>query len=417
MKTETIEICRRIQKEEEGSYFLIPFLLPEEADWMEIHYSYEKEGNVIDLGMMNSEEEFIGWSGSNRDSIILSDWCPSSGFAKTALKPGTWNILAGAYHVQEGGVTVSYRITLHPKKRMLLKGDTHAHSCGSDGDLTVSELAQMAKSQKLDYLFVTDHNNYAHNDLLCSDGQLTMIPGVEWTHYLGHANFLGVRRPFKKFIANSAVEAEAIIGEAKENGALIVRNHPYCSFCGWKWEKELPYDLIELWNGALMIENNLKCLNWWDARLKEGERIPVIGGSDFHKTEPGRMLALPCTCLYSRSRSQEDILEALRNGNGFITFSPDGPLMQVENETIVPGDEVSPRTQIALSFDRLKAGDKIILIDREGERQIHREEADSSCSFLAEAPQKGYLRAEVRRFVLPGLPEIPVMVSNAFFIT
>ena len=48
----------------------------------------------------------------------------------------------------------------------------------------------------MDYIFISDHNNYAHNLNLPALTDITILPGTEWTHYQGHAGLLGVPRPF-----------------------------------------------------------------------------------------------------------------------------------------------------------------------------------------------------------------------------
>ncbi len=222
-------------------------------------------------------------------------------------------LLLGAYKVEEQETVITYKITFQFKRPAVYKGDTHLHSSGSDGNMTPEELALAAGREGLDFLFVTDHNNYAHNYQLRSTDQVTMIPGVEWTHYKGHMGMLGRNRPYKSFLSNSLERTVEIVEEARENGAFTVLNHPFCPWCGWQWGLEkVPFDGVEVWNGGLMTESNQACLAWWDERLKEGKRIPITGGSDFHKYEPGRMPASPCTCVYALSNSAEDILEGLK---------------------------------------------------------------------------------------------------------
>ena len=94
------------------------------------------------------------------------------------------------------GVKVTYELTFTPKHLRLLKGDLHTHTLASDGVLTVEELAGQAQRHGLDFLAITDHNQMVTADALPHMPGLTLIPGVEWTHYQGHANFLGVDQPY-----------------------------------------------------------------------------------------------------------------------------------------------------------------------------------------------------------------------------
>ncbi|MBE7719921.1 CehA/McbA family metallohydrolase [Lacrimispora indolis] len=416
MKEKTITFQRVAAKEEEGLYIKIPFSVPDMVASMEVSYEYGRKENIIDFGLLNEKGELIGWSGSNRNRVVISDHRSTDGFASVPVKQGEWSILLGAYKVEEQGAAITYKVTYQWKDLRLLKGDTHLHSCGSDGNMTPEELALAAEREELDFLFVTDHNNYAHNDHLRSTEQVTMIPGVEWTHYKGHMGMLGRKRPFKSFISNSLEKTVEILEEARGNGAFTVINHPFCPWCGWKWGmEEIPFDGVEVWNGGLEPESNQKCLNWWDERLKEGKRIPITGGSDFHKYEPGRMPASPCTCVYALSNSAEDILEGLKKGHSFLTLSPEGPMMDTWAGESLIGDEIPKGTEIRFTFRNLIKGDTLFLVSQDNREEILCESDHLSIERIPGEP--GYLRAEIRRNLFKGRLNIPVLLSNPYYIT
>ncbi|ADL05738.1 CehA/McbA family metallohydrolase [Lacrimispora saccharolytica] len=416
MKEKTITVQRVAAKAEEGLYLMVPFSVPEEAASMELSYEYDRKNNIIDFGLLNETGELIGWSGSNRNQIFLSDGRSSDGFASVPIRQGEWNILLGAYQIQEQGVEITYKVTFHVKGMRLLKGDTHLHSTGSDGNMSVEELALGAEREGLDFLFVTDHNNYAHNNWLRSTEQVTMIPGVEWTHYKGHMGMLGRKRPFRSFLSNSLGRTVEILKEAGDSGAFRVINHPFCRWCGWKWGLEqVPFDGVEVWNGGLEPESNQDCLSWWDERLKEGKKIPITGGSDFHKYEPGRMPASPCTCVYAMSNSAEDILEGLKKGHSYLSISPEGPMMEAWAGDRLMGDDIHRGFIIRFTFWNLKKGDVISLVSKERREEIP---CDSDrLSMERKAGEPGYLRVEIRRSLIPGYPQTTVLLSNPFYIT
>lgn len=415
MEKKTITWERSVSKEEEGNYISVPFAMPENVEEIKLSYEYDRSQNVIDLGLADGNGGFIGWSGSNRKSVTVSERKSSAGFAPCALNGGLWNALLGAYKVQEHGVLVTYTAELTMKSLRLLKGDPHLHSCGSDGNMTTDELAFVAEKEGLDYLFITDHNNYAHNYQLRSTDSVTLIPGVEWTNYKGHAGLLGRRRPFQKFTSNSPEETNEILETARNAGALVVLNHPFCPYCGWKWGLDNGnFDLIEIWNGALSMEHNLQCLDWWDQQLKLGKEIPITGGSDFHQIEAGRMMAMPCTCVYSMSNTAADILEALKMGNSFVTLSPDGPLLEADDTGILPGNHVPANTSVTLKLCGLKKNDRLRLIWKDGRDEILATE--SSMELTRTLPAEGYWRLEIRRRLWPEGEMIPVFLSNPFYM-
>ena len=94
--------------------------------------------------------------------------------------------------------------------------------------------------------------------------------------------FLRIKRPPKPVLRQYTSRRALQIEEARAAGAMIVFNHPFCSpECGWKWGFDIaPFDAIEIWNGAMMHENeNTRCLDWWHNQLCAGKKIPVTGGA------------------------------------------------------------------------------------------------------------------------------------------
>ena len=430
MKAFEITFERMVEKGEEGTYFPVEFTVPQDAEKLEICYEYaryeetvkdgrrfRREQNIVDLAVC-APQGYIGSSGSDRTRIQLSAYGSSQGFAPCEIRRGTWQVILGAYKISPEGCLVQYTVTVYPKELGLYKGDTHMHTVGSDGNCTLDEIAWMAEKQGLDYVIITDHNNYAHNSQIRPHASVTMIPGAEWTHYKGHAGMLGAARPFDNpFCVNTPEEMREKFDEAGKRGALRVLNHPFCPNCGWRWGMDaVEYDLVEVWNGATPAPVNLECLSWWEEQLKAGKKIPITGGSDFHRTEFGRMLASPCTWLYAASRTPADLLDALKRGHGFITYGPEGPVLRVGPEGYLPGDTVPQDAEISFVFERLKGGDVIALISDQGEERITMEEFTSEYTCTRKVKGLKYLRAQVFR-----QPELiggmPALISNPFYVS
>ncbi len=431
MDKKEIRFERFVKKEEEGTYFPIEFQVPDHVETLELSYAYtrfeqtesgygetvKREINIVDLALCGAGGRYIGSSGSDRNHISIGPYGSSQGFAPSPIKPGTWSVILGAYKIAKEGCKVEYQVVFHEKKRRLYKGDTHLHTMGSDGNCSLEELALIARKEGLDYLVVTDHNNYAQNQQLPDIEGLTMIPGCEWTHYKGHAGMLGVKQPFENpFCVNTRNQMEEKLEGARTRGAKVVLNHPFCPNCGWRWGiEDTEYDLIEVWNGATPPAINRKCLDWWDSRLKEGRRIPVIGGSDFHRLGYGRMPASPCTCLYAWSRTGEDLMEAMAAGHGFVVYGPEGPMAYGEAGGKIFGDVISPDAEIEFHFWNLKEGDRIFLISDKDSQcfEISKDVTEFRCSHKAEGLV--FLRAEITRMMLP-TGEMPALLTNPFYI-
>lgn len=429
-------ITHFIEHERERTYFTLPFTMPPDIDSMTLQYRYDRhlksetqvgdgmftgrnEANIIDLGLIAPDGTQIGASGSDKNEIHLSETDATPGYRPCALVPGEWQILVGAYKVASEGVTVTYELSFTRKKMQLLKGDLHTHTLASDGVLTAEELARHALRHGLDFVAITDHNQMVSADALPRIPGITLIPGVEWTHYNGHANFLGVDQPYDgTFATNTEEEARSRFISARDRGAVITINHPFYKNLEFRFDiQSLPFDCLEVWNGP-MQESNLRAIGYWQSLLVAGKKIPICGGSDYHRSTPFLFLGGPTTCVFAKSAGPSDILSAVRQGHSYIIFSPDGPSLEFTSGGALPGDTVAwPANQTAeITADGLLTGDVVRIITQAGEETLL--QASSNGQFKASYTMKGpgFARVEILRSFLPGiLPMLPALLSNPIY--
>ncbi len=429
-QTQTLELF--IEPAQMGSYFTLPFSMPVDVESFTIRYNYERfhlgdtsngftprtEINIIDIGLISPDGRQVGASGSNKTEITLGPTVSTPGFAVVPLTQGTWQIMVGAYKIAPEGVNVTYELDFTPKHLRLLKGDFHTHTLGSDGILTVDELARHAMRHGLDFLAITDHNQFAPAVAFPQIPGITLIPGVEWTHYLGHSNFLGVDRPYARpFPTNTPDEAADRFASARENGALIVINHPFDEDVPFKFDfRTLPFDCIEIWNGP-MRESNLRAVGLWHTLLAAGKKIPIVGGSDYHRDNLFQILGGPTTCVYAMSPSREDILVALKAGHAYITFAPGGPTLEYTAGSAMLGDSVhwADVKKMHIAVDGLLVGDKVNLVTRTGSETLFTAPAAGSFAIDRPVTEPGFARIEVHRVFLPGVPPLPALISNPIY--
>jgi hypothetical protein len=193
---------------------------------LRVELDYERAtGSVLDLGCLGPNG-FRGWSGSARESFVITREGATPGYLPGELEAGTWQVMLGVHRVPPDGVR--YQLTAEamgslpltagvgaltdgagalgadlrpapapspvdrPARRLLpasegrhwLAGDLHAHTVHSDGVLTVSELAALAVERGLDFLAVTDHNTISHHAELPAAARrygITLLPGQEVT--------------------------------------------------------------------------------------------------------------------------------------------------------------------------------------------------------------------------------------------
>lgn len=374
-----IVLRHTVKKESEGSYYTVGFDVPENVERVTVSYSYQrfnKSGknklkNIVDIGLMDCDGNFLGWSGSAHSSVFVGEYGSSNGYLSQKIKAGQWKIIVGAYKISGAGVEVEYKMDFLEKKQRLLFGDLHVHSDASDGELDIPDLAKLAVKKHLDFLGVANHNNYSENFSLPRVAGLTFIPVVEWTHYKGHMNFFGVRNPFENsFIANTKDEMKALISHAKKLGALISVNHPKCGMCPYLWHDEESFDMIEVWNGP-MRPANVRAARWWTDFLRQGRKIPIVGGSDFHKRIFPLKFASPVTAVLSDSPGAEDILSAISRGRSFVTSSVDGPLLSMRYGGAVFGDtaKIEPGICLEIEASGLK-GAGLVMVTQDGEKRL-----------------------------------------------
>jgi hypothetical protein len=434
--TETqIQIPLFIDPDRRGTYFTLPFTMPANTESFTLSYFYKrhhetesqvengrfisrKEINIIDLGLIAPDGVQVGASGSDKFCIFISETHATPGYRPCKLVPGEWQIIVGAYKVADEGVDVHYELSFTSKSLRLYKGDLHTHTLASDGVLHIEELAQHALRNGLDYLAITDHNQMVSTDTLLEHAHLTLIPGIEWTHYQGHANFLGIDKPYDEpFLANTIEEVQARFSSARLRGAFISINHPCDTVCPFLFDmNSLPFDCLEIWNGP-MRGSNLQALGLWQSMLVTGKKVPICGGSDYHRDSLLLFPGGPTTCVYGMSASPDDILSALKFGHAFITYSANGPTLEMTAGEAILGDcvEFSKVKQVEYTACGLLTGDVVQVVTAQGNTTLVKVETDGDMCGSYTMPAPGFARIEILRGFLPGLPLLPALISNPIY--
>lgn len=418
-----------IDKNDERGFLRLAFNVPPDTERIDVNASYpgcvsvrdgaftiESAECVIDLALESPDGRLFGAAGSNRESVYVSPLGSSEGFLAEELPAGTWHVIAGAYHVPDGGVDVAYEIELAPKRRRLFRGDTHVHTNASDGAFAPDTLADLACQSGLDFLFITDHNNVSTPP---ARADITLLPGVEWTHYQGHAGFLGVSAPLPgAYDTRGAEETRRFLQAAQDGGALVSLNHPFCPLVPWLWPFDVPHGALEVWNGV-MSERNERAVAYWHGELSKGARIPALGGSDYHRPGLFGSIATPCTMVYAPSRSRADILAALKRGDCIVSYLPDGPTADVDcqrgGQRVSFGGAAQAGATVTFTFDGLCGGDEIRLITDCGSETAVCPAGAASAVLTRAFGGCRFVRAEVSRVYAPGLPPMKALLTNPVY--
>lgn len=352
-----------------SDYFYIPFDLPTPARRLTVRYTYSAAmssdevtgGNVIDLGIFDPQGcdfpgglGFRGWSGSARTEFFLALADATPGYLPGPLSTGRYQIILGLYRIWEEGADYTVEITAdldeaaptcypalpavsipYPPPAPIgdalywLRGDLQSHTYHSDAKGSLEQLISKARELQLDFLAVTDHNTISHHPHLAAlaDDALLLLYGQEVTTYYGHMNVWGTRR-WCDFRCKAPADLAAIIALAHANGGVCSINHPKQGGPAWEYGFDLAADTLEVWQGPWPYRND-ESLALWDRLLSAGQRVRVVGGSDYHCPAGADTnllrLGQPTTWLLVRERNQQGILEAIYAGRASITAHPTGP--------------------------------------------------------------------------------------------
>jgi hypothetical protein len=242
------------------------------------------------------------------------------------------------------------------------KGDMHMHSTRSDGEEPPAHVAAACRRIGLDYMALTDHGQYAPSgeaqeafagvdaDLKIYRGEEVHVPG----NSLHIINFGGSRSVndlsdddrYPQWVRETAER----VGELPENvdphqyaasvwafeqiraaGGLGIYCHPYWvsthreSRQGYYVNEALithlfdtqPYDAYEVIGGYHLFEadsNTLQVARYHDERAK-GRNIPIVGVSDAHGCENGKLFGWYYTIVFSPSVELPDLISSIKGLN------------------------------------------------------------------------------------------------------
>lgn len=222
------------------------------------------------------------------------------------------------------------------------KGDFHTHTRLSDGKETTANATRKAEHDGLDYYVPTEHN-VVHTGW--QDTSVMIVPGVEVTTTLGHANLFGLtERPetldrilFDKKREELEEDLESVLKECRKHGWLFSVNHPFLHIWKWLYDdlKLSDVDSLEIINDptyaadpeAQAEEANRKAVRLSDLLWADGYRICAVGGSDSHNLlderygdakEPS-VPGDPATWLYMDALSPQNLLKAVKKCHAYVT--------------------------------------------------------------------------------------------------
>jgi hypothetical protein len=441
-KSPELVIEGHLSPSDAGRYHHVPFEMPPGTGRLDVRYDYSSAigsdphltgGNTLDIGIFDARGidfpggGFRGWTGSSRREFFITPNTATPGYLPGPLLPGTWHICLGLYKSAPEGC--DYRVTiqlssdstgnsaatfppllavdarqpgLEARPDGWYRGELHCHSHHSDGDSPPVDLIAEAQRLGLDFLAVTDHNNISHLADLAGQKppNLILIPGFEGTTYKGHWNVWGAQE-WIDFRNPTPERLEAWIAYAVQHGCVTSCNHPRPYGPPWEFEGVRGYHCVEVWNGPWKLFNWVS-LAFWEARVRAGEHLVMVGGSDAHflRKEHVAHVGTPTTWIHCPGRpTAAGLLAGLRAGHVFLSDAPDGPQLYLSSGSTMMGDTLMypAESDVAVQVQAIDGAG--LLLELHGtEGCLHRqfiETSEQSFEIELHALSTPYIRAQL----------------------
>jgi hypothetical protein len=275
-----------------------------------------------------------------------------------------------------------------------LAGDLHVHTCyshdaycGPNDDNTgpedfytyghpVGEQFQIAATRGLDFTAITDHNDIrSQTDPGFGSNGVIGVRGYE-NSLSGHAQMLGATKLYDAG-DKTAKDISKMAKDLRKDGGVFQINHPAADSVDWPSDPDWKYgydvvpDSVEVWNigpwawqpPAPAANSNDDAVRYWEGWLDRGYHVAATGGSDNHwvSTTAVQGVGQPTTWVYASSRTEQGILDGLREGHTFISHEPPaygGPTIVLEADPTgsgawasMMGDTVPAGTPLRVRVD------------------------------------------------------------------
>ena len=194
------------------------------------------------------------------------------------------------------------------------RGQLHCHTTKSDGVDSPTTIMTAYRNSSYNFCCITDHNVKTADPGV--EGIL-FISGVEETSTLGHIVIVNA------ISQNPSATAQTIIDTAIANGSFVVLAHP--NWVDNLWTKEeiatiKNFQGIEIWNSG---NSNVLSLDKWQNCNEMNRRCFLTVADDTHDIS-ATPFGTTAVRVFANALSISEILENLKNGNYYCTYTPTG---------------------------------------------------------------------------------------------
>jgi len=163
---------------------------------------------------------------------------------------------------------------------------------------------------------------------------------MEWTTRRGHALLIGFRMrgpddtilppPWRGSIGRG--DFLAMVARTRARGGLVIVAHPRVPFRTWP-DDTFGADGVEVWGFDKWFMRNRQAVRWWHERLRRGERLVALAGTDLHPGAWLRSHRHPLNRVLTRSCDADAVMTAIRRGRAVLVKGVGSPRVIVGVET------------------------------------------------------------------------------------
>lgn len=238
------------------------------------------------------------------------------------------------------------------------KGNLHAHSRRSDGNLPVEDVVRLYREAGYNFFGLSDHERY-YGGTEFDTSTFILYPAIEyavsnpkdgWKGHHMHGIHGGEVQPdhdpslldsetvWTKFKWRSPRTVQKAIDRLRSVGLLVMYNHP-------EWSRLELEDImtveglwgLEIYNhGSEVTEGTGLSVTLWDQLLRRGYRLFGVATDDNHNgDEPGTLYADSFggwICVSAPELSREGLAAALRAGHFYSSSGPQIHRYEVEGD-------------------------------------------------------------------------------------
>ena len=345
---------RRIFKMDKEEYFTVtPRVLLSNSENVILIQSKDNgvclEGEFMVMIVPYYDYEYIPFHDSKDDIITVEAKDGKLEFKYFFPSEQLYRVIIG--EAKEGDIGILLKTTVYAVDKDLfplktLIGDLHSHTIHSDGFDTPESVVRFASARKLDFVAVTDHNNYqgsvaAQKAAMQNDLPITVINGEEYssTFTKMHIISLGAPAPLDEACYNFTLDnPDKVLSEVeyikllckriKANGGISVLCHPL-----WKpllsdgsridvplstvrelMEDEV-FDAVEIVGGS-PIEDQMTSQMQFLISVGYGatpDKVAYLGSTDSHSYRIDPICGNHFTIIFAEENTSESILNAIRS--------------------------------------------------------------------------------------------------------